>query len=138
MIDLDYSFYIQLANFLITLMVLNFLMFGPIREIIKRRAELMKGQMGKIEQFAEQADSKMKGYEKALDEARRAGLELRSEFKEQAQEEEQKILSGAGKDAAATLKIARDELSSEKNEAMKALAGQVDGFAQKVTAKVLG
>ncbi|WP_027177735.1 ATP synthase F0 subunit B [Maridesulfovibrio bastinii] len=138
MIDLDYSFLIQLANFLITLMVLNFLMFGPIREIIKRRGELMKGQMGKIEQFTEQADSKMKGYEKALDEARRAGLELRSEFKVQAQEEEQKILSVAGKDAAATMKAARNELSSEKGEAMKALAGQVDEFAQKVTAKVLG
>lgn len=138
MIDLDYSFLIQLANFLITLLVLNFLMFGPIREIIKRRAELMKGQMGKIEQFTDQADSKMKGYEKALSDARRAGLEVRSEFKEQAQTEEQDILQKAGKAAAASMKQARQEILAEKGKAMKALTGQVENFAQKVTAKVLG
>lgn len=138
MIDLDYSFLIQLANFLITLLVLNFLMFGPIREIIKRRAELMNGQMGKIEQFTDQADSKMKGYEKALDEARRAGMDVRNDLKEQGQQEEQKILSEAGKVAASTMKEARDEISAEKGEAMKVLDGQVDEFAQKVTAKVLG
>ncbi len=138
MIDLDYSFLIQLANFLITLLVLNFLMFGPIREIIKRRAELMNGQMGKIEQFTDQADSKMKGYEKALDEARRAGMDVRNALKEQGQQEEQKILSEAGKVAASTMKEARDEISAEKGEAMKVLDGQVDEFAQKVTAKVLG
>lgn len=138
MIDLDYSFLIQLANFLITLLVLNFLMFGPIREIIKRRAELMNGQMGKIEQFTDQADSKMKGYEKALEEARRAGMDVRNDLKEQGQQEEQKILSEAGKVAASTMKEARDEISAEKGEAMKVLDGQVDEFAQKVTAKVLG
>lgn len=138
MIDLDYSFLIQLANFLITLLVLNFLMFGPIREIIKRRAELMNGQMGKIEQFTDQADSKMKGYEKALEEARRAGMDVRNDLKEQGQQEEQTILSEAGKVAASTMKEARDEISAEKGEAMKVLDGQVDEFAQKVTAKVLG
>lgn len=71
MIDLDISFFIQLANFIITLLVLNLLMFRPIREIIRRRAELMSDQLSKVENFNGQAETKVKDYEAALDSARK-------------------------------------------------------------------
>ena len=51
MIDLDFSFFVQFVNFIITLLVLNILLFGPIRAVIKKRGELMAEKLGKVEQF---------------------------------------------------------------------------------------
>ncbi len=138
MIDLDISFFIQLANFIITLLVLNLLMFRPIREIIRKRSELMSDQLAKVENFTTSADSKVKDYEAALDSARKQGMEIRNGFKEQGAKEEQAVLSEAGKVAAVTLKEARAEVASEKGAALKVLDGEIEAFAQKVTAKVLG
>ncbi|HAS88375.1 MAG TPA: hypothetical protein DCS48_03600 [Desulfovibrio sp.] len=138
MIDLDISFFIQLANFIITLLVLNLLMFRPIREIIRKRAELMSDQLSKVENFNDQAESKVKDYEAALDSARKEGMEIRNDFKEQGADQEQTLLAEAGKVAAATMKEARAEVAADKGAAMKVLGGEVEAFAQKVTAKVLG
>ncbi|MBI9111789.1 ATP synthase F0 subunit B [Maridesulfovibrio ferrireducens] len=138
MIDLDISFFIQLANFIITLLVLNLLMFRPIREIIRKRSELMSDQLSKVENFTNSANSKVKDYEVALDGTRREGMDIRNDFKEQGAKEEQALLSAAGKVAAVTLKEARAEVASEKGAALKVLDGEIEAFAQKVTAKVLG
>ncbi|OEU66843.1 MAG: hypothetical protein BA863_07250 [Desulfovibrio sp. S3730MH75] len=138
MIDLDISFFIQLANFIITLLVLNLLMFRPIREIIRKRSELMSAQLSDVENFTSSADLKVKDYEAALDGTRREGMEIRNDFKEQGAKEEQALLSGAGKVAATTMKDARAEVASEKGAALKVLDGEIEAFAQKVTAKVLG
>ena len=138
MIDLDISFFIQLANFIITLLVLNLLMFRPIREIIRKRSELMSDQLSKVENFTTSANSKVKDYEVALDGTRREGMDIRNDFKEQGAKEEQALLSAAGKVAAVTLKEARAEVASEKGAALKVLDGEIEAFAQKVTAKVLG
>ncbi|CCO23339.1 ATP synthase F0 subunit B [Maridesulfovibrio hydrothermalis] len=138
MIDLDISFFIQLANFIITLLVLNLLMFRPIREIIRKRGELMSDQLSKVENFTGQASSKVKDYEAALDSARKEGMEIRNNFKDQGAAQEQALLAEAGKVAATTMKAAREEVASDKDAAMKVLDGEVEAFAQKVTAKVLG
>ncbi len=138
MIDLDISFFIQLANFIITLLVLNLLMFRPIREIIRKRSELMSAQLSDVENFTTSADLKVKDYEAALDGTRREGMEIRNDFKEQGAKEEQVLLSSAGKVAATTMKDARAEVASEKGAALKVLDGEIEAFAQKVTAKVLG
>ena len=41
MIELNWTFFVQFANFVITLMVLNLVLYRPIRGIIKKRAEAM-------------------------------------------------------------------------------------------------
>ena len=138
MIDLDISFFIQMANFIITILVLNLLLFRPIREIIRKRSDLMGGQLLKVEEFTGLAATKLKDYEAALDSARREGMDIRSEFKEQGAKEEQVLLSGASEVAAVTLKEVRSEVSSERGMAMKVLGGEIESFAQKVAAKVLG
>ena len=84
MIDLDYSFFIQLVNFIITLVVLNILLIDPIRKIIKKRQEVMAEKLGKIEQFTGQAEGKVKDYQAALDEARRQGVDVRKQKKKRA------------------------------------------------------
>ncbi|MBN2141441.1 MAG: ATP synthase F0 subunit B [Desulfovibrionaceae bacterium] len=138
MIDLDFTIFVQFVNFIITLLVLNILLIKPIREIIKKRSELMSEQLGKVERFLEQADTKLADYQAALGDARKEGVELRNQMKEEGQAEEQTILSSAGDEAASKLKAARAEISVQADAAMKQLSGRVGEYAQTATKKILG
>lgn len=138
MIDVDKTFFIQLTNFLITVVGLNALLVHPIREKIKERNSLMANQLGSIEEFTSSADEKLKSYEQALDSARQQGLELRKQLRAQGAGEEQQIMSAAGKEVAATLKAAQDEIAAQVAGAKKTLGADVEKFALKATAKILG
>jgi F-type H+-transporting ATPase subunit b len=138
MVTPDKTFFIQLVNFIITLLVLNLLLFRPIREIIKKRAEIMNGRLGDIENFNTEAKSKLANYEKALDEARRTANDVRAEKRAEGLAEEKAFLETAGKEAADSLKAARGEIDAQMREAKDALADEVKKFAQQATDKILG
>lgn len=138
MIDLDKTFTIQLANFLITVVGLNALLIHPVREKIKERNKLMADQLGAIEDFASSADEKLKGYEQALDGARQQGLELRKQLRAEGSGEEQQIMAAAGKEVAATMKANQEAIAAQVAGAKQALSADVEKFAQKATAKILG
>jgi len=138
MIDIDSTFFIQLINFLITIVFLNALLIKPIREKIKERNTLMADQLSTIETFTSSADEKLKSYEQALDSARQQGLEMRKAMRTEGAGEEQQIMAAAGKEVAATLKAAQDEIATQVAGAKKALGVDVEKFALKATAKILG
>lgn len=138
MIDFDITFFIQLVNFLITMVALNMLLITPIREKIKERNTLMANQLASIEGFTSSADEKLKSYEQALDSTRQQGLELRKQLRAEGAGEEQQIMAVAGKDVAATMKANMDAISAQVASAKQALSADVEKFAQKATAKILG
>ena len=81
MIDLDWTFFAQLVNFLIILTVLNLILFRPIRGIIKKRAEVMGEKLGSIEAFTAQAESKLENYKASLSGARVEAQQMRVSLK---------------------------------------------------------
>ncbi len=137
MIDLDITFFIQLVNFLIIWMVLNLILYRPIRGIIKKRSEYMMGQVGSIEKFNAQAVTKVKDYEAALDAARKVGLDERNRLKVEAQTRESEIVGDAGREAASKISAARAEIESQVKKAMQSLQSEVDRMAKKATDKIL-
>ena len=137
MIDLDISLVVQLINFLITLVVLNYLIISPIRQIIKKREDTVAGMVSEAERFAGDAEAKLNNYEKALIEARRSASEERDKTREAGAEQEKELVSAANKDAQETLTAARAEIGKQASAALESLKAQVPGMADKVVAKVL-
>ena len=138
MIDIDSTFFIQLINFLLTVVFLNILLIKPIRDKIKERNTLMADQLSTIETFNANADEKLKGYTQALDAARQQGLELRKNMRAEGSGEEQQIMSAVGKEVAATMKAAQEAIAAQVTGAKNALGADVEKFALKATAKILG
>ncbi|MBU1003836.1 MAG: ATP synthase F0 subunit B [Proteobacteria bacterium] len=138
MIDLDSTFFIQFLNFIITLVVLNFLLIRPIRDIISKRNSAMSSMVDDAESFTNTAEDKLKKYHKQLDETRVAGTSKRNGLKEEGLTQEKGILTAAGEQAAVTVKAERETVAGQVSSAMDALKGQVDALAGKVTTKVLG
>lgn len=138
MIDFDISFVIQLINFLIVLLVLNLLLFKPIRGIIKQRAEKMGAQMTDIEDFNEKAAQKLTNYEAQLQKARVQGAGLREEYKDEGQSTERELLEKAHGEAASRLASAREEIQGQARAALGELKKEVDSYAARATDKILG
>ena len=137
MIDLNATFFVQLVNFVLILILLNVILIGPIRKVLKKRAEFVASQMEGIESFTTSADAKLKDYELSLDAARAAATAGRVAMKAEGQAKEKELLEAAGAEAASKLQAARADISAQSAAAKKALEGKVSGLASKAVAKVL-
>ncbi len=137
MIELNVTFFIQFVNFLITLMVLNLILYRPIRGILKRRAEHLAQRLAEVEDFNTRAEEKLKGYEAALAAARGEAQTARTARQEEGYGEEHKIVEAASTKAASVLGAAREQIASEKDTALTALRGKIDAYAKAATGKIL-
>lgn len=137
MIDLNATFFVQLVNFLLILILLNVILIGPIRRMLKKRAAFVAAQMGEIDQFTGSADTKLKDYEKALDTARQQATAGRLGMKAEGQEKEKALLDAASAEAASRIQAARADIAAQTATAKKALDAGIAGLASKAVAKVL-
>lgn len=134
----DKTLFIQAANFLITIFVLNVLLIKPIREIIKKRKGLMADQLDKIEGFNASAETKVADYETQLTAARKEANDIRNAGRDAGTAQEQSLLAAAGEEASSTIQTARAEIKAEVKGAMDQLTKDVDKFAEAATGKILG
>lgn len=137
MIDLNFTFFVQLVNFLVTLTVLNLILYRPIRGMIKKRAEVMSEKLESIENFSAQAQAKLENYKASLTGARVEAQQVRLELKTAGGTVEASVLAAASAEAAERVAAARKDVESQKAAALKSLRGQVANYAKDVAGKVL-
>ncbi len=138
MIDLNITLFIQLANFLVTVVVLNYLLIKPIRNQIAARKELTAGYADAIEKFTAEAAAKLSNYEQALSGARAEAALAREALKAEGVAQEQKTVQAAHSQAQAYLLSSREQVAKEARTAMDILLSQVNTLAEKAMSKILG
>lgn len=138
MIELNITLWFQLANFLVTLVVLNYLLVAPVRKILRQRKEKTTGLVGEIEAFAMQGRKMLEDYETELARIRaEAGLR-RKQAKVEAEAEERALLSEAHKDAQERLQASQAAIRAEAVSARQSLEADLKSFTDAALAKVLG
>jgi F-type H+-transporting ATPase subunit b len=138
MIDVNISMIIQLINFFIVLAVLNAVLYRPIRAVIKKREQRMAAQLRDVESFTAQAQQKMDSYTRELTAARQKGAEIRTQLKTEGYQEEADMVEHANTQATRDLKAAREDAANQAQSTKSVLESRIDGYAQKVTEKVVG
>jgi len=137
-IDIDASLFWQIGNFLLLLVALNYLLYRPIRGIIRQRAEKVAQLNGDITSSEEGAKAKAAELEANLVQARRDGAEVREEMNKQAHGTEREIIDAATAEMEKTVAKVREEIVGEIGQARKDLQGQVQSFGQELAQKLLG
>ena len=138
MIDLNITLLIQLINFLVTLVVLNWLLVRPVREIIRQRKAKMHHLETGVQDLLKRADNELLAYEEAMARAREDAAWLRLEARTRCAEEEGALLDAASREAQAGLKDARAALAVSADEARATLRASLPALVDQATAKVLG
>jgi len=138
MVGVDISMPIQMVNFLLTLLILNFLLFRPIRRIVAERKEKVARSEAEIERLRLGGQEKLSMFQSQIDQARSEGADKRLGARKAAQDEERALLDKVSKEMEATLERARAEIAADAQQARQALRGQADAFASAVAEKILG
>ena len=138
MIEVNWTLFLQFANFMILMAVLNALLFKPLRAALQARKETIEGSRAKVLDIDEQVQAQIARYEAQLRDARQQGGEERAALRKTAQEEEARILGEAKQTSAGKLQSIKDQIQKEAATARQALRDDTEVLAKEIACKVLG
>ncbi|RLB44352.1 MAG: ATPase [Deltaproteobacteria bacterium] len=138
MLKIDISLIYQIVNFLFLLLVLNLILYRPIRNIVRKRKEEMEGLEKMIEQYESRAEEDAKQIEESMVLARKEGFQEKEALKQEGVEEEKSILSEAMAKAGNKVQEAKKEIDAKVEEVRKELEAQVAMFSAQLVEKILG
>jgi F-type H+-transporting ATPase subunit b len=137
-ISLDISFIIQIINFLLLMLVLNVILYRPIRKLIADRATEIAGGHEKAAALDSEVQDKMAQYEAKLRDAKLKATEERGVMKRDALAQEGDILDAARKEAGESLNALKAKVAKEAADAREYLKEQTRTLSLEICEKVLG
>ena len=138
MLDFNITAIIQVVNFFIAVVVLNYLLIRPVRAILKQRKAKMGDMLASAEAFAGAANEQLAAYQNSLSRARQEAALARADGRSAALREQQTLVAEANKRAQEQLAQAKEALLRETQNAQAALAAQVKPLAAKAVGRLLG
>ena len=138
MINIDASVFIQIANFLLMMIVLNYLLYKPIRGMLSERRAKFAGYEESIEGLTVRVEKTLKDIDSQLAEARREGFLKKDEIKGLGLEEEKEIVAAATGEADTEIGKIKEQITGEIATARQALKADLEVFSQELAQKVLG
>ena len=138
MINLDIAFIFQIVNFLVLMLVLNILLYKPIRKILANRAAEIAGGHAKAVEVDKDVQEKMAQYESQLRDAKTKASEERGILKTAALAEEAALLDKARKEAGDSVNALKKRVAKEAADAREFLREQTRSLSLEICEKVLG
>jgi F-type H+-transporting ATPase subunit b len=137
MINPDITLFIQMINVLILLFVLNFILFRPIRKIIKERNQIVETFNSDIASLTGEAQSSMEKFEVKILEARQEGVGRVQSMKDEGEQAEVELIATTTQEVQTKIDEARKKVASDIQDARTELQKQVQTFSVAVTEKIL-
>ena len=137
MIEINITFVIQLINFVVILILINYVLIRPVRDIIQKRKAIRYELLRKAHEFADQATAETSIYEDALRTAREEGAKMRQALREEGLAQQAERIATANEQAATLFQQERERAAREAEQAGQALSGQIKTLADGVVLKLL-
>ncbi len=138
MIELDWTLYAQIINFLVLVYLLNVVLFRPIRRHLKERQARLGAFEADISQFQGQSESLNGQFQESLAEARREGVSQREALKQDGAKGEASLMEQVKKEVEAEWATVEQKIKADMAKARKSLKAQAQSFAELLAAKILG
>jgi F-type H+-transporting ATPase subunit b len=139
MLNIDItSLFIQIGNFLLLILLLNIIVYRPIRNILSKRKEEMSSTEGLTQSLTQKAAQDSNELEANISDTRKQGVKERDVLKSEGDEEEQKMLKETYSLVQNKIDAARRELEEARLKARDSLQAEVRGFSSNLVEKLLG
>lgn len=136
-IDLDGSFFIQLAIFWIAYFILKATVFKPILAVLDAREETIEGSKREAKEVEHEAKAKQKEFEDQLSVVRTRGNEEREKLRVEAKHLESTLLEKVRAETQAQLREADETLLHEGRKAREQIQTQAPVLARDIASKLL-
>ncbi len=138
MIDIDWTLYAQLINFLLLVFLLNVVLFRPIRKAIKDRQAKLLAQEADINLLTDQGQSLEDEIKEKLAAARRDGAGARETLKQEGAQAEASLLEEVKRQVEVEWATVEKKIKSDMAKARESLKKQAQSFAHLLATKILG
>ena len=138
MIQLNFTLFIQLINFLLLLVILNAILYKPILAKIREREARIKGDRDKAKELAEKIDVEEGRHQQQLATARQTAAQYKAALLAEAKKKEAHVLEAAKADAGRIVEDMKKAIQADAEEVRKTLQTQMTPLAQSIAQKLLG
>ncbi len=138
MIDIDWTLYAQIINFLLLVVLLNVVLFRPIRSALRDRQAKLLAQETEINVLTDKGRSLEDEIKEELAAARRAGAGARETLKQEGAQAEATLLEEVKRQAELEWATVEKKIKADMAKARKSLQTQTQSFAQLLATKILG
>jgi len=138
MVELNYTVWIQMANFLLLIFILNFLLYKPVLKIIEKRNKKIEESDAEVTSLDETIERKIAEYEEEIRQARTAAVAQRNEIEEEGSEQGEVITGKVRDEISKKMEAFKVNMQKEVDEAMGVLRDQTRTIAGEISEKVLG
>jgi len=138
MIDIDWTLYAQIINFLLLVFLLNVVLFRPIRNALRDRQAKLLAQEAEINLLTDQGRSLEDEIKEELAAARRAGAGARETLKQEGAQAEATLLDEVKRQVEVEWATVEKKIKADMAKARASLKTQAQSFAQLLATKILG
>ncbi|MEK6590385.1 MAG: ATP synthase F0 subunit B [Nitrospinota bacterium] len=138
MLEFNVSFFIQLINFLILILLLHLLLFKPILKNLKRRNEMVGSLKEGTDSLNKKVDKIVGDYNTNIANVKKESVEMINKAKAEATVEQNRIISEAKEDFKTMVDDAKAQIQAETEKASAKLREDVEPISRILVKKILG
>jgi F-type H+-transporting ATPase subunit b len=138
MIDINATLFYQLANFIVLLIALHFILFKPIRQVMREREQGISSALGDARTAQERMQSILDRYNASLAEAKQKAATTYNTIYQQGLDAQRDMISAERAKAGELLDKARAEIATASAAARADLRKEAERLSQEITSKLLG
>ena len=138
MVELNYTVWIQMVNFILLMFILNFLLYKPVLKIIEKRNKKLEASDEEVKSLNETIERNMAEYEGKVRQARAEAVVQRDEIEEEGTEQGKAIIGKVRDEISEKLGDFKTKLQNETDKARGVLRDQTGTIATDISEKVLG
>ena len=138
MIDINASLFMQLANFIVLFIVLNVILFKPIRQVMQEREQGIRSAFGDAKTAQERMQSLLDQYNASFAEAKQKAATIANALYQQGLDAQRDMIAAERAKAGEMLDKARAEIAAASAAARNDLKKEAERLSQEITTKLLG
>jgi len=137
-LDLDITYILVIALFLVPLLILNFVVFRPFLRVFEERHDRLEGAIERADQMLVEAEKQAESFREQIRAASIQGEERRNAIRQETRERMNARIEEEKKKLGEKLSAALSELESKRDDALSRLDAEADRLAESTARKILG
>jgi F-type H+-transporting ATPase subunit b len=138
LIEINWSMFLQMANFFLLIFILNIVLYKPLLRILDERDKKISETQQKTKDFHEETDKIITAYNEKIQQAKIEAMALKNNAKKEATEKANMIIEESRKEAEHHLSEVKNQITKEIEAARKELEPELDKMAITIAEQVLG
>ena len=138
MIQLNFTLFIQIVNFLVLLLILNAILFKPVMAKMREREARIKNDRERAKESEEKVLDQEKRHQEELSKARQTAGQEKNVLLAEAKKVEADVLEKARSQAAQIVDQMKTSIQAEAAEVRKILKEEMTPLARSISEKILG